>query len=173
MGQISILMFFGTPFVPTLTSTSTMGRKLVSKKGEEIGPSKLCALTLDVTGRMKWPLLKCFFLTDDDAALTGRAFAVNPDPIGLMSDGTKDPNIPEAVATIVDKPRHVEPSANAAVASKTSFKTIKVEGSRSSWPRRTATRPPSPPNGCSSATSVYLKVICLRGTVTPNTPMLS
>ena len=29
------------------------------------------------------------FLTDDDAALTGRAFAVNPDPIGLMSDGTK------------------------------------------------------------------------------------
>jgi hypothetical protein len=42
------------------------------------------------------------FLTDDDEALTGRAFAVNPDPIGGMSDGTKDPNIPEAVATIVD-----------------------------------------------------------------------
>jgi hypothetical protein len=29
------------------------------------------------------------FLTDDDDALTGRAFAVNPDPIGLMSDGTQ------------------------------------------------------------------------------------
>jgi hypothetical protein len=33
------------------------------------------------------------FLTDDEDALTGRAFAVNPDPIGLRSDGTKDPNI--------------------------------------------------------------------------------
>ena len=32
-------------------------------------------------------------LTDDDAALTGRAFAANTDPIRLMSDGTKDPNI--------------------------------------------------------------------------------
>ena len=42
------------------------------------------------------------FLTDDDDALTGRAFAVNADPIGLMSDGTKDTNIPEAVARIVD-----------------------------------------------------------------------
>ena len=31
------------------------------------------------------------FLTDDDAALTGRAFAVNPDPIWLMSDGTRIP----------------------------------------------------------------------------------
>jgi hypothetical protein len=60
------------------------------------------------------------FLTDDDAALTGRAFAVNPDTIGLMSDRTKDPNIPEAVATIDDKPKHVNPSANAAVAGKTS-----------------------------------------------------
>jgi hypothetical protein len=40
------------------------------------------------------------FLTDDDEALTGRAFAVNPDTIGMMSDGTKDPNIPEVIATI-------------------------------------------------------------------------
>jgi hypothetical protein len=69
-------------------------------------------------------------LTDDDAALTGRAFAVNPDPIGLLSDGTKDPNIPVAVATIVDKPKHITPSANAAVAGKTS----KLEGSRSNQP---------------------------------------
>jgi hypothetical protein len=52
------------------------------------------------------------FLTDNDAALTGRAFAVNPDPIGLMSDGTKETNIPEAVATIDDKPKLVDPSAN-------------------------------------------------------------
>jgi hypothetical protein len=36
------------------------------------------------------------FLTDDDTALTRRAFAVNPDSIGIMSDGTKDPNITEA-----------------------------------------------------------------------------
>ena len=34
------------------------------------------------------------FLANDDTALTGRAFAVNPDPIGMMSDGTKDHNIP-------------------------------------------------------------------------------
>jgi hypothetical protein len=49
-------------------------------------------------------------LTDDDNALTGRAFAVNPDPIGLMSDGTKDPNIPEAIARIVDKPNMLNPA---------------------------------------------------------------
>jgi hypothetical protein len=70
------------------------------------------------------------FLTDDDEALTGRAFAINPDPIGLLSDGTKDPNIPEAVARIVDKPKHVEPSANAAVAGKTSYKASKMAGTR-------------------------------------------
>ena len=60
------------------------------------------------------------FLTDDDESLTGRAFAVNPDPVGLMTDGTKDPNIPGAVATIDDKPKHVNPGASAAVAGKTS-----------------------------------------------------
>ena len=70
------------------------------------------------------------FLTDDDAALTGRAFAVHPDLIGLMSDGTKDPNIPEAVATIDDKPKHVDPSANVAVAGKTSYKASKMGGIR-------------------------------------------
>jgi hypothetical protein len=58
-----------------------------------------------------------YFLTDDDDALTGRAFAVNPDPIGLRSDGTKDSNVPEAVARTVDKPKPVEPSPNAAKAS--------------------------------------------------------
>jgi hypothetical protein len=73
-------------------------------------------------------------LTDDDAALTGRAFAVNPDPIGLMSDGTKDPNIPEAEDTIDDKSKPVNPSANAAVAGKTSYKTSKMEGSQSNQP---------------------------------------
>jgi hypothetical protein len=73
-------------------------------------------------------------LTDDDEALTGRAFAVNPDPIGLISDGTKDPNIPEADATIDDKPKHGKPSANAAVASKTSYRASKVGGTRSDPP---------------------------------------
>jgi hypothetical protein len=62
------------------------------------------------------------FLTDDDDALTGRAFAVNPDPIGLRSDGTKDPNIPEAVATIVD-PNMLTPAPMLP------------------WPARPATRP--------------------------------
>jgi hypothetical protein len=74
------------------------------------------------------------FLTDDDEALTGRAFAVNPDPIGLMSDGTKDPNIPEADATSDDKPKHVKLSANAAVASKTRYRASKVGGTRSDPP---------------------------------------
>lgn len=74
------------------------------------------------------------FLTDDDDALTGRAFAVNPDPIGLRSDGTKDPDIPEAVARTVDKPKHVEPSANAAVAGKTSYKASKMAGTRAGPP---------------------------------------
>jgi hypothetical protein len=71
------------------------------------------------------------FLTNDDTALTGRAFAVNPDPIGLMSDGTKDRNIPETVDTVDYKPKPVKHSANAAVAGKTSYKTSKMEGSRS------------------------------------------
>jgi hypothetical protein len=70
------------------------------------------------------------FLNDDDEALTGRAFAVNPDPIGLRSDGTKNPNIPEAVSRIVDKSKHVEPSANAAVAGQTSYKASKMAGTR-------------------------------------------
>jgi hypothetical protein len=74
------------------------------------------------------------FLNDDDEAITGRAFAVNPDPIGLRSDGTKDPNIPEAVTRIVDKPKHVEPSANAAVAGKTSYKASKMAGTRADPP---------------------------------------
>ena len=52
----------------------------------------------------------------------------------LMSDGTKDPNIPEAVDTIDDKSKPVNPSAIAAVAGKTSYKTSKVEGSRSNQP---------------------------------------
>jgi hypothetical protein len=70
------------------------------------------------------------FLTDDDAALTGRAFAVNPDPIGMMPDGNKGPNTTEDVATIDDKPKPVPPSANAAVAGKTS----KMGGTRSNPP---------------------------------------
>jgi hypothetical protein len=74
------------------------------------------------------------FLTDDDDALTGRAFAVNPDPIGLRFDGTKDPNVPEAVARTVDKPNHVEPSANAAKAGMTSYKASKMAGTRAGPP---------------------------------------
>jgi hypothetical protein len=49
------------------------------------------------------------FLTNDDDAPIGRAFAINPDSIGLMSDGTKAPNMPEAIARTVDKPKSVEP----------------------------------------------------------------
>jgi hypothetical protein len=68
------------------------------------------------------------FLTDDDPALTGRAFAVKPDPIGLMSDGTKDPN--RHKATIDAEPKPINPDANASVACKTSYKTSKMEGSK-------------------------------------------
>jgi hypothetical protein len=49
-----------------------------------------------------------------------------------MYDGTKDPNIPEAAATIVDKPKHVDPSA---VAGKTSYKASKMSGTRSDPPK--------------------------------------
>jgi hypothetical protein len=59
-------------------------------------------------------------MTDDDDALTGRAFPVKPDPIGLMSDGTKAP----------DKTKSVEPSANAAKASMTSNKASKMARTR-------------------------------------------
>jgi hypothetical protein len=59
------------------------------------------------------------FLADDNAALTGRAFSVNPDPIGLMSDGTKATNMP-------DNHKSVEPCANAAKASMTSYKASKM-----------------------------------------------
>jgi hypothetical protein len=59
------------------------------------------------------------FLTDDHATLTGRAFAVNPDPIGLMSDGTKDPNIPEAEDTIDDNSKPVNPSSSSSSSSST------------------------------------------------------
>ena len=61
------------------------------------------------------------FLADDNAALTGRAFSVNPDPIGLMSDGTKATNMP-------DKHKSVEPCANAAKASMTRYKASKLAG---------------------------------------------
>jgi hypothetical protein len=51
-----------------------------------------------------------------------------------LLQSTQDPNTPEAVATIDDKPKHVNPSANAAVASKTSYKASKVGGTRSNPP---------------------------------------
>jgi hypothetical protein len=70
----------------------------------------------------------------DDEALTGRAFAANPDPIELMLDGAKDPNIPGAVATMDDKPKNVNPGANAAVAGKTNYKASKMAGTRPSQP---------------------------------------
>ena len=75
------------------------------------------------------------FLADGDEALTGRAFAVNPDPIGLMSDCSKDPNIPEADTKIDDKSKPVNPSANAAVAGKTSYKANKLGVTRSNQPK--------------------------------------
>jgi hypothetical protein len=52
----------------------------------------------------------------------------------LMSDGTKDPNIPEADAAIDDKSKLVTPSANAAVAGKTSYKASKMGVTRSNPP---------------------------------------
>jgi hypothetical protein len=82
-------------------------------------------------------------LTDDDTALTGRAIAVKPDPIGMMSNGTKDPNIPEAEDTVDAKSKPVKPSANPAVAGKTSYKTSKMEGSKpnqQSWMVRPSRR---------------------------------
>jgi hypothetical protein len=59
-------------------------------------------------------------LTDDDNALAGRAFPVNTDPNGLMSDGTK------ATTGAVNKPKAVEPCANADQASMTSHKASKL-----------------------------------------------
>jgi hypothetical protein len=63
------------------------------------------------------------FLADDNAALTGRAFSVNPDPIRLMSDGTKATNMP-------DNHKSVEPCPNAAKASMTRYKASKMAGTR-------------------------------------------
>ena len=63
------------------------------------------------------------FLTDCNAALTGRAFSVNPDPIGLMSDGTKATNMH-------DNRKSVEPCANAAKASMTRYKASKMAGAK-------------------------------------------
>jgi hypothetical protein len=74
------------------------------------------------------------FLTVDDDALTGRAFVVNPDPVGLMSDGTKATNMPEAIARTVDKTKSVEPCANAAKAGMTSYKASNMAGTRTDPP---------------------------------------
>jgi hypothetical protein len=74
------------------------------------------------------------FLTENDDAITGRAFAVNPDHIGLMSDGTKAPNMPEPIARTVDKPQSIEPCANTAKASMTSYKARKMAGTRTDAP---------------------------------------
>jgi hypothetical protein len=74
------------------------------------------------------------FLTDDDDANTGRAFAVNPDSIGLMSDGTKAPSMPEATARTVDNTKSFEPCANAAKASMTSYKDSKTARTRTGPP---------------------------------------
>ena len=63
------------------------------------------------------------FLADDNAALTGRAFSVNPDTIRLMSDGTKATNMP-------DNHKSVEPCANAAKASMTRYKASKMAGAK-------------------------------------------
>jgi hypothetical protein len=111
-------------------------------KGDIILVSKTILETLDCIPKT-FPRVGQF-LTDDDDALTGRAFAVNPDPIGLMSDGTKAPNMPEAIARTVDKPKPVEPSANAAKDGMTSYKASKMAGTRAdppevaTWPERSS-----------------------------------
>jgi hypothetical protein len=51
-----------------------------------------------------------------------------------MSDGTKAPNMPEAIARTVDKPKSVEPCANAAKASMTSYKASKMAGTKTDPP---------------------------------------
>ena len=68
------------------------------------------------------------FLTDDDNTIHGRAF--DPDPIGLMPDGTEASNMPEAIARTVDKPKSVEHYANSADASMTSYEAGKLAGTR-------------------------------------------
>jgi hypothetical protein len=67
-------------------------------------------------------------LTDDDDAFTGRASPINPDPIGPMSDDTKEPNMPGAATGAVNKPKTVEHCANAAQASMTSHQASKMAG---------------------------------------------
>jgi hypothetical protein len=56
-----------------------------------------------------FPQVGLFLTDDDDDAITGRAFAIKPYPIGHMSDGTKAPNMLEATARTVDKPQPLEP----------------------------------------------------------------
>jgi hypothetical protein len=73
-------------------------------------------------------------MTDDGDALTGKAFPVTPDPVGPMSDGTKAPNMPEAMARTVDKTKSVETSANAAKASITSNTASKMARTRPDTP---------------------------------------
>jgi hypothetical protein len=73
-------------------------------------------------------------LTDKDDALTGRAFPVNTDTIGLMSVGTKATNMPKARAGAVNKPRAVEPCANAAQANMTNYNASKLARPRTDLP---------------------------------------
>jgi hypothetical protein len=74
------------------------------------------------------------FLTNDDDAFTRRAVAINQDPIGPMSDGTKAPDMPEATARYVDKPKSVEPCAKAVKASMASNNASKMAGTRTDPP---------------------------------------
>jgi hypothetical protein len=60
-------------------------------------------------------------LTDDNNAFSERAFPFNPDPIRPMSDDTKVSNMPKTAAEAVNKPKVVEPCANAALASMPSY----------------------------------------------------
>jgi hypothetical protein len=60
-------------------------------------------------------------LTDDNDAFTERVFPFNPDPIGPISDDTEVPNMPKTAAEAVNKPKVVEPCANAALASMPSY----------------------------------------------------
>ena len=65
-------------------------------------------------------------LTDDDDVLIGKASPINPDQIGLISDDTKAPYMPEAAAGAVNESKAVEPCANAAQVRMTNYKASKM-----------------------------------------------
>jgi hypothetical protein len=90
----------------------------------------------------------------DDDAFTGRAFPINPDP--EMSGGTKVPNMPGTTAGTDNKPKVIEPDANAAQANMTSYEAEKMARPRADPPEvaREGTKGeynPESDNHCSSS----------------------